>query len=171
MTFDNNKNGPKIGSCAPFFFGEGAGPPYNTMWLGPRPTFIPSGILIHRAICPPKTSAEKWALLCPFLGGELGPHLTQCCLGWGLPPYQLASWSVQSFGHNAHGSKIRGAVPLGEESWVPTWNNVARAEAYVHAKFHLDTSNGLAKTHQFSKLSMAVAIRFGKRTSPYIRND
>ena len=26
-----------------------------------------------------------------FWGGELGPHLTQCRLGRGLPPYQVAS--------------------------------------------------------------------------------
>ena len=25
------------------------------------------------------------------VGGELGPHLTQCRLGRGLPPYQVAS--------------------------------------------------------------------------------
>ena len=31
---------------------------------------------------------------------ELGPHLTQCRLGRGLPPYQVASWSTQPFGHN-----------------------------------------------------------------------
>jgi len=37
----------------------------------------------------------------PFRWGELGPHLTQCSLGRGLPPYQLASsWSIQPFGHN-----------------------------------------------------------------------
>jgi len=30
--------------------------------------------------------------LCPFLGRvELGPHLTQCRLGQGLPLYQVAS--------------------------------------------------------------------------------
>ena len=28
--------------------------------------------------------------------GELGPHLTQCCLGRSLPPYQVASWSSSS---------------------------------------------------------------------------
>ena len=33
-------------------------------------------------------------------GRELGPHLTQCGLGRGLPPYQVASWSIQPFGHN-----------------------------------------------------------------------
>jgi len=26
----------------------------------------------------------------PFWGGEIGPHLTQCRLGRGLPPYQVA---------------------------------------------------------------------------------
>jgi len=31
--------------------------------------------------------------------GELGPHLTQCGLGRGLPSYQVASWSIQPFDH------------------------------------------------------------------------
>jgi len=31
---------------------------------------------------------------------ELGPHLTQYGLGRGLPPYQMAPWSIQPFGHN-----------------------------------------------------------------------
>jgi len=39
-------------------------------------------------------------LLCPFPWGELGSHLKQCCLGKGLPPYQVASWSIQPIGHN-----------------------------------------------------------------------
>ena len=38
----------------------------------------------------------------PF-GGELGLHLTQSRLGGGLPPYQVASYSIQPFGHNGHG--------------------------------------------------------------------
>jgi len=38
--------------------------------------------------------------LCSFPWGELGPHLTQCQLGWGLSPYQVISWSIQPFGHN-----------------------------------------------------------------------
>jgi len=29
--------------------------------------------------------------LCPFWQGQLGPHVTQCGLGRGLPPYQVAS--------------------------------------------------------------------------------
>ena len=34
---------------------------------------------------------ESGACCAPFRGGELGPHLTQCRLGRGLPPYQVAS--------------------------------------------------------------------------------
>ena len=30
-------------------------------------------------------------------GAELGPHLTQCGLGRGLPSYQVASWSIQTW--------------------------------------------------------------------------
>jgi len=31
------------------------------------------------------------AVLYPFRGGEMGPHLAQCGLGRGLPPYQVVS--------------------------------------------------------------------------------
>ena len=35
---------------------------------------------------------RKWrGLIRPFLWGELGPHLTQCRLVGGLPPYQVVS--------------------------------------------------------------------------------
>jgi len=36
----------------------------------------------------------------PLSVGELGAHLTQYRLGRGLPPYQVASYSIQPFGHN-----------------------------------------------------------------------
>jgi len=45
----------------------------------------------------------------PLLG-ELDPHITQCGLGRGLPPYQVASWSIQRFGHNKHGPKSGGGA-------------------------------------------------------------
>jgi len=108
--------GRKLGDCAYFLWGEGAGSPCNTMWPGPRPTFVPSGILIHQAVWPQQTWAENWGL-CP-LGMELGPHLTQCCPGRGLPSYQVAPSSIQLFGHHSHGPKIsgRGLCPfLGRE--------------------------------------------------------
>jgi len=34
---------------------------------------------------------QKVEAAVPLSMGELGPHLTQCCLGQGLPPYQVAS--------------------------------------------------------------------------------
>jgi len=44
--------------------------------------------------------AENWGV---------SPYLTQCGLGRGLPPYQVASWSIQPFNHNRHELKIGGA--------------------------------------------------------------
>ena len=60
----------------------------------------------------------RWIKM-PLLGGELGPYLTQSCLGRGLPPYQVTSYSIQPFGHNGHGPKIGGLCPFwGRRSWV-----------------------------------------------------
>ena len=39
-------------------------------------------------------------------------HLTQCGLGQGLPLYQVASWSIQPFGHNCRNAKLRVGIPL-----------------------------------------------------------
>jgi len=58
--FGHNRHGPKSGgSYAPFGRG-GAGSPSNTMWLGPRPTSIPSGILIHPTVWPRYTNVTDW---------------------------------------------------------------------------------------------------------------
>ena len=45
----------------------------------------------------------------PLSRGELGPPLT-CGLGRGLLLYQVASSSMQPFGHNRHGPKIGGCA-------------------------------------------------------------
>jgi len=97
--FGHNRRGPKCksGGCA--LFREKLGPPPNTMSPGPRPTSVPSGILLHPAVWP-------------------------------------------------HGPKTGGLCPFGEGSWVPICYNMARAEAYLHATFHLDPSNSLATIHQ-----------------------
>jgi len=60
----------------------------------------------------PEQSSEKWWGCCAPFRGELGSHLTQCCLGRGLPLYQVASLSIQPFGHNRRGAKMGTAVPL-----------------------------------------------------------
>jgi len=41
-----------------------------------------------------------------------------------------------------------GAAPLTWGSWVPVYNNVAWAEAYLHTKWYVDPSNSLATIHQ-----------------------
>jgi len=47
----------------------------------------------------------------PLLG-KMGSHPTQCCLGRGLPTYQMESWSMQPFGNNRDGPKIGGLCLL-----------------------------------------------------------
>ena len=79
--------GQKLGGCAPLFGRGVAGSSCNTVWPKPRPTFVPSGILIHPAVWPQQTWAENWGGLWPPLGGELGLHLAQCGLGRGIPPF------------------------------------------------------------------------------------
>jgi len=114
--FGHNRHGPKI-ECA-LFLGV-AGSPSNTKTPGPRPTSIPSGILVHPAVWPQRTLVKNWGLA-PLGEEELAPHLTQCRVGRGLPPYQVASWSMQPFGHNRRGPKIGRAPPLLRGGgWVP----------------------------------------------------
>jgi len=60
------------------------------MSRGPTATSVPSGILMHLAVWQQYIWAENWGLR-PLFGEELGPHLTLCRLGRGLPPYQVAS--------------------------------------------------------------------------------
>jgi len=84
-TIDMNR---KLGAVP--LLGRGTATPSNTTSPGPRFTSVPSGILIHPAVWPQRTLAENWG--CISLGeGELGPHLTQCRLGCGLPPNQVPS--------------------------------------------------------------------------------
>jgi len=60
--------GRKLKGAVPLL-GAGPGSPCNTIRPGPRPTFVPSGILIHPAIWPQQTWAEIWRL-CPLPGGS-----------------------------------------------------------------------------------------------------
>jgi len=50
--FGHNRYGPKIGGSAPPPWGRGDGSPSNTMWPGPRPTGVPSFILIRSTVWP-----------------------------------------------------------------------------------------------------------------------
>jgi len=75
--FHYNRPGPPL-------WGGGAGSPSNTKLHGPRPTSILSGTLIHAAIWPQQIWAENWGVV-PLAKGDLGPYLTQCGQGRGLP--------------------------------------------------------------------------------------
>jgi len=85
--------GRKLGVCPHFREGYKRGPHLTQIRLVYGVTSIPSGILIHPAIW----QQQIWAKI---QGGEVGPYLTQCGQGWGLPACQVLSWSVQPFGHN-----------------------------------------------------------------------
>jgi len=72
--------GRKLGAVSVLAGGR-ARSPCSTMQPGPRPTIVPSGILIHPAVWPQiNRHGPKFGdgVLCP-LGVELGPNQTQCC--------------------------------------------------------------------------------------------
>jgi len=54
--FGRNRYGPKIGCGLCPFGGGGAGSPSETMWSGPRPTCMPSFILIRPTVWPQCTN-------------------------------------------------------------------------------------------------------------------
>jgi len=111
-----------------------------------RPTSIPSGILIHRTVWPQYGLKSGDAV--PLFGyGELGPHLKQCPLGRGLRLYQVASCPSSRLDTADIGQKL-GLCPMEMGAASPSGTIVARAEAYLRAKFHLDPSNRLATVHQ-----------------------
>jgi len=56
---------------------------------------------------------------CCGAGSPLGPHLTQCGLGRGLPLYQVASWSIQPFGHNCKNATLRVGIRLRTIFFIP----------------------------------------------------
>jgi len=64
----------------------------------------------------------------PLSGGGAGPYLIQCGLGRDLPPYQVASWSIQPFGHNRHQPKMGGCAPFGEGELGPHLTQCGRGQ-------------------------------------------
>jgi len=80
------------------------------------------------------------------LWGELLPHLTQCHLSQGLPPYQVVSWSMQLFGNNRHRLKIGGCATFGGREAGSPSNTMWPGPRPT--KWHLDPSNLLATIQQ-----------------------
>jgi len=101
----------------PFPWGSWA--PSNTMSPGPRPTSVqvvpdPSSHLATTDI-----GQKMGGGCCAPFQGKLGPNLTQCHLRRGLPLYQVASWSIQLFGHNRHGPQFIWMQTSGSKTAVP----------------------------------------------------
>jgi len=71
-----------------------AGYPSNTMSSWPRPTALPSGILIHLAVWPQETWAEKYGLRCPFQRAGRGRHVTHVA---GAEAYLRTKWFLDPF--------------------------------------------------------------------------
>jgi len=111
------------------------------MWPGPRPTSIPSGILQSCSRVATIDMGLKLGGMPPFWGGQLDPHTAQCRLGRGLATYEVASCSIEPFGHHPYGPETGGCVPLGEVNLGPHLTQCGHGRAYLHAKFHLDPSN------------------------------
>ena len=75
----------------------------------------------------------------PFLG-ELGPYLTQCGLGRGLPPYQVAYWSPH---HTIHHNGFTDLFP-GPPGWVSARRELLdfTVEGKINRGRHTDHPDG-----------------------------
>ena len=71
-SFNNNMGKRVLDLLEAGFVGRGAGSSFNTKSPGPSPSSIPSGILIHPAICPQQIWAENWGALPPLWGRRAG---------------------------------------------------------------------------------------------------
>ena len=94
----------------------GTGSPSNRTSPGPRPTSVPSGILIDPPVWPQQTWAENWGLWPPFFG-ELCPHLA-----W-AETYLHTKWHLDAASRLATvemGGNMGTSAPFfGRGSWVP----------------------------------------------------
>ena len=71
IQFGHDRHRPKTGGCA-LISGRAAGSPSNTKSPGPRPTSIPSGILVHPAGLATTDMGRKLGGCAPLGEGELG---------------------------------------------------------------------------------------------------
>jgi len=102
---------------------------------------------------------------CATFAERMGLRLTQCALVRGLLPDQVASSSIQPFGHNRHEPKTGGCAPF-RRSWVPIEHNVAWTEAYRRTKRHLDPSSRLATIDMVRTMGEAGLFLGGGAGSP-----
>jgi len=104
---------------------------------------------------------------CATFAVELGPRLTQSRLGRGLPPYEVASSSIQPFGNNRRAKNwMKGCAFFSGGSWVPIEHKVAWAEVYLRTKCHLNPSSRLATADIGRRLGRLCPFRGGEAGSP-----
>ena len=102
-----------------------------------------------------KHEPKRGGFLCSFRGEGAGsPSDTMWRMGQGLLPHQLASSSIQPFGHIGRGPKLMcgTAVPFFWGSWDPIEHKVSLAEIYLPTKWHFDPSSRLTTTDIGRKL-------------------
>jgi len=127
--FGHNRHGPKIGGGTPFL-GRGRRAPSNTMSPEPRPTFVPSCIMVHQPFGQNRHGPKIGGGGCaPFLERELRPHLTQKSPGprpTSVPSSILihpAVWPHRTWAENCGWGYRQ----------LPSSNTMWPAEAYLHA--------------------------------------
>ena len=104
--------------------GEGAGSPCNTMRPGPKPTFMPRGILIHPAVWSQQTWAENWGreAVPLFWGGGAGsPSSTM----WPGPRPTSVPSGILNLDPCSRLAKIDIVLKLGGGALPPFWGKGA----------------------------------------------
>jgi len=119
--FGHNRHGTKIGGVCPIGGGVGWSPS-NIMWPRPRPTSLPSGILIHPAVSSQKAWAENWGRCAPFFGGGQGSWVSIQHRVTLAEAYLHTKWHLDPSSRLATIGMCRkfgGCAALFGGSWVP----------------------------------------------------
>jgi len=101
---------------------------------------------------------KRWGLLCPFRA-DLGPRLIQCGLDQGLLPYQVASSSIQLFGHN---KRAKNWVVVGVPSVPGVAGSPLNTKSPGPRLCHLSPSSRLTTTDIGRKLGDYAPLAEGK---------
>jgi len=88
--------------------------------------------------------------------------LTQCGLGRDLLPYQVASSSIQPFGHNRHEPKAEGCAPFRVLWGAPTPSNITSPEPmFISVPSGILNNPAVGRNRHGQKLDGAVPFFLG----------
>jgi len=142
--------GQKLGGVGvPFFWGSS----WNTKSPEPRPTSIPSGILVHPAVCPQRTMAENWRAQLKGRGSWVSAGSRPPSLRLSSVPFLPSLCAPPSPPLPSVPRLVRLHLPLGEGKLGPhpTQCRVGRC-LYFRTKRHLDQCSRLAAIDVGQKL-------------------